>query len=78
MLWQGYNGGGWVNIASDGDVADSNKYSVSTNPSTGLYYILHILNVGVSDVKKYRCEGIVNGAIQQFYINLDLLGRCIR
>jgi hypothetical protein len=48
-----YNGGNVDIIASGGAVTDSSKYSVSTNPS-GQYYILHILNVGVSDVKKYN------------------------
>ena len=70
--------GRWVYIAFDGDVIDRSKYSVSKNPLTGLYYRLHIQNVGVSDVKKYRCEGIVNAVIQQFYLELDLLGRCIK
>ena len=68
----------WVNIASGGDVIDGSKNSVSKNPWTGLYYRLHILNVGESDIKKYRYEGFVNAVIQQFYLELDLLGRCIK
>ena len=77
MLWQVYNGGEWVNIANGGDVLDDSKYSTSKNPSTGLYYRLRILNVGISDIKKYRCQGIVDEGFQIFYLELDLLGRCI-
>ena len=67
---------GSVNIiASGGDTTDSSKYSVSTNPS-GLYYRLHILNVGVSDLKRYTCETSINGVLQQFYLQLNLIGRC--
>ena len=62
-------------IASGGDVTDSSKYSVSTNP-LGLYYRLHILKVGVSDVKKYKCETSINGVLQQFYLQLIFVGRC--
>ena len=74
LVWCVYNGGGWNIIAAGGDTTENFKYSVSKNPSTGLYYRLHILNVGVSDLKKYRCERSVNGMIQIFYIELDLLG----
>ena len=74
LVWCAYNGGGWNIIAAGGDTTENFKYSVSKNPSTGLYYRLHILNVGVSDLKKYRCERNVNGMIQIFYIELDLLG----
>jgi hypothetical protein len=70
-----YEGGTWGIIASGGDVTDSSKYSVSTNPS-GQYYILHILNVRVSDVRKYTCEAAVNGVLQQLYLQLNLIGRC--
>ena len=63
-------------IAFRADVTDSSKYTVSKNPSAGLYYRLHILNVGVSDVKKYRCEGNVNGDIKTFFLQLILIGRC--
>jgi hypothetical protein len=73
-----HNGGILNTVAIRGDVADVSKYSTSKNPSTGLYYRLHILNVGESDIKKYRCEGTANATIQQFYLNLDLLGRCIK
>ena len=62
-------------IASANDIIDKSKYNVSTNPA-GLYYRLHILNVRVSDVKKYRCSGLVNGVDQEFFLKLDLLGRC--
>ena len=62
-------------IADGGAVIDNSKYSTSKNSLTGLYYRLHILNVGVSDVKKYRCEGNVNGKIKFFYLQLYLLGR---
>jgi hypothetical protein len=63
-------------IASGADTIDDSKYSVSKNTSTGLYYKLHILNVGVSDIKKYRCSGPVQGGIQYFYLQLILIGRC--
>jgi hypothetical protein len=36
-------------IADGGAVIDNSKYSTSKNSLTGLYYRLHILNVGVSD-----------------------------
>jgi hypothetical protein len=72
-----YNGDRWNIIADRGDTIDGSQYSVSRNPSTELYYRLHILKVGGSDVKKHKCEAGVNGAIQQFYIELNLLGRCI-
>jgi hypothetical protein len=42
-----HNGGSWDIIASAADVIDNSKYLTSKNPSTGLYYRLHILNVGV-------------------------------
>jgi hypothetical protein len=71
-----YDGGSVTTIAIDGDAIDDSKYLVSNNTLTGLYYRLHILNVGVSDLKKYRCQGLVNGVNQYFYIQLDLLGGC--
>ena len=71
-----YNVGDWAIIASNGDVIDASKYSTSKNPSSGLYYRLHILNVGVSDVKKYRCSGIANGENKTFFLQLILIGRC--
>jgi len=61
-----------ITVASGADTLDGSKYSVSKNPSTGLYYRLHILNVGVSDIKKYRCNGRI---LQHFYLKLDVLGR---
>jgi hypothetical protein len=67
-----YNGGSVITVASGADTLDGSKYSVSKNPSTGLYYRLHILNVGVSDIKKYRCNGKF---LQHFYLKLDVLGR---
>ena len=70
-----YKGGKWDIIASGGTVTDSSKYSVSKNPS-GQYYILHILHVGVSDVKKYKCERNVNEEIKAFFLQLNLIGRC--
>ena len=63
-------------IASAADTIDSSKYSTSTYLSTGLYYRLHILNVEVSDVKKYECDGIINGDVQSFYVQLKFIGRC--
>jgi hypothetical protein len=71
-----YDGGSVTTVAIDGDVIDDSKYSVSKNPSTGLYYRLRILNVEVSDIQKYKCQGLVNGVNQYFYIQLDLLGGC--
>ena len=76
MDWYVYNGGSYNVIADGGDTINVSKYSVSKNPSTGLYYRLHILNVGMSDIKKHRCEGTDNGAIIHFYLQLILLGRC--
>jgi hypothetical protein len=76
LNWYVYNGGIVDIIADRSDVTDSSKYSTSKNPSTGLYYRLQILNVGVSDVKKYRCQGFNNGMILNFYLQLILLGRC--
>ena len=73
-----YNDGGWYYLAIGDDVIDGSKYSTFKNPSTELYYKLHILNIGVSDVKKYKCEAVVNGGFQLFYLKLDLLGRCIK
>ena len=67
-----YNGGSVITVASGADTVDGSKYSVSRNPSTGQYYRLHILNVGVSDIKKYRCKASI---FQDFYIKLDVLGR---
>jgi hypothetical protein len=75
LIWCEHNGGGWNIIAAGGDTTEDFKYSVSKNPLTGLYYRLHILNVGVSDLTKYRCERSVNRMIQIFYIKLDLLGQ---
>lgn len=76
LEWFVYNGGKWNILASKGDVIDDSKYSVSKNPSTGLYYRLHILNVGVSDVNMHRCVGNVNRRIELFYLMLYFLGRC--
>ena len=72
--WYVDNGVKWNGIADAGDTINVSKYSTSKNPSTELYYRLHILNVGMSDVKKYRCQAVVNGVIQYFYLQLDLLG----
>jgi hypothetical protein len=63
-------------VAAGGAVIDSSKYSVSKNPLTGLYYRLHILTVGVSALKKYKCVAVIDGVVQYFYLKLDLLGRC--
>ena len=63
-------------IASGADITNKSKYNISKNPSTGLYYRLHILNVGVSDLVNYKCSGNVNGVIQQFYFQLIYIGRC--
>ena len=63
-------------VAIDDDTIDDSNYSVSKNTLTGLYYRLHILNVGVSDLTKYKCQGLVNGVNQYFYTLLDILGRC--
>ena len=77
MVWQVYNGDSWAVVASGGDVIDSSKNSVYTNPSNGLYYRFHILNVGAADLKKYRCQAVVNGVIECFYIKLYFLSRYI-
>ena len=76
--WLGgvYNVGSMHIIANDDVTINDDKYSTSNNPSTGLYYRLHILTVGVSDLKQYRCEGLANGVSGIFYLTLDLLGRC--
>jgi hypothetical protein len=76
LTWCVYNGGLWDIVASSGDVIDSSKYSVSKNPLTGLYYRLHILNVVVSDLKKYKCDAVVNGVFQDFYLQLIFIGMC--
>ena len=76
LAWYVYNGGIWDSVANVGDVTDSSIYSTSKNPSTGLYYRLHILNVVVSDVKKYRCSGAVNVVFQAFFLQLIPIGRC--
>ena len=69
---------GWDIVADRSETIDNSKYLTSKNPSTGLHYRLHILNIEVSDLKKYRCSGIVNGVFRDFYLQLDLLGRCIK
>ena len=76
LAWRVYNGDDANMVANDSLTIDVSKYSVSTNPSTGLYYRLHILNVGVSDLEKYRCSGLVNGVSRAFYLKLDILCRC--
>jgi hypothetical protein len=70
-----YNGGILYIIASGADIIND-KYSTSKNPSTGLYYRLHILKVGVSDETKYGCEAGINGVLQNFYLQLILIGMC--
>jgi hypothetical protein len=54
-----YTIAGLDRVASASLTINNSKYSVSRNPSTELYYRLHILNVGISDVKKHRCDEIV-------------------
>jgi hypothetical protein len=77
LTWNVYNGNDVDIIAADGATIDDSKYSVSKNPPlTGLYYRLHILNVGVSDIKKYKCEAVINRVIQMFYLQLIIIGRC--
>ena len=71
--WHVYNGGSVDIIASGAVITDKSKYNVSTNPSTGLYHRLHVLNVEVSDLKKYRCQAALNGVIQNFYLQLILI-----
>ena len=71
-----YNGVNVDIIAAGGETIDESKYSTSKNTSTGLYYRLHILNVGVSDLRKHRCEAAVNGEIKTFFLQLILRGRC--
>jgi hypothetical protein len=76
LTWDVYNGSSVDPVAASGAVTDGSKYSISKNPSTRLYYRLHILNVEVSDLKKYRCQGSNNGMILNFYLQLIILGRC--
>ena len=61
-----------ITVASGADTVDGSKYSVSMNPSTGQYYRLHILNVGMSDIKQRRCKVRI---FQDFCIKLNVLGR---
>ena len=75
LTWKLFTGDEWVTVALAGDIKEGYKYSIDVNPATGLYYQLHIPDVGVSDVKKYKCQGPVNGIISSFYLTLDLLGR---
>ena len=70
-----YKGGTLIIIAAASDITDKSKYSVSKNPSTELYYRLHILNVVMSDLKKYKCSGASDGRLQIFYLQLILTGR---
>ena len=58
-----YNGGSVGVVANNQAMIGDYRYSTSRNPSTGLYYILHIKNVGVSDVMKHRCDEVINGGI---------------
>ena len=76
LEWHVYNGGNLDIIASRADTINDSKYSTSTNETTGLYDRLHIQNVEVSDVKKYRCSGPVEGRIQVFYLQLILKCKC--
>ena len=71
-----YDASKWNTIASRGDVTDTSKYSTSKNPSTELYYRLHILNVVMSDLKKYKCSGAADGRVRSFYLQLILIGMC--
>ena len=71
-----YNVNSVAIIANEDATINDDKYSTSKNPLTRLYYRLHILNVVVSDVKKHRCQGLVNGVFRSLYFKLDLLGRC--
>jgi hypothetical protein len=68
MSWYIYNGVEWDIVAAGGDTVNGSKYAVSKNPSTGLYYRLHILNVGVSDVRKHRCQGLIRRKNYFIYI----------
>ena len=76
LYWDVHKGGNWDILADTGVTINNSKYSTSKNPSTGLYYRLHILNVGVSDIKQYKCSGFVNRKIQSFYLQLIFIGRC--
>jgi hypothetical protein len=49
LTWRVYSGDNVNVIASANDINDKSKYNISKNPSTGLYYRLHILNVEMSD-----------------------------
>ena len=74
LVWDVYNSAGGVDTVASGNlIQDESKHSISKNPSTGLYYRLHILNVVMSDVEKYRCQAVINGVFQRFYLQLILI-----
>ena len=77
LSWQVYSASRLRIVSIGGDVVNDSKYSVSKNPSTGLYYRLHIKNVGVSDLMKYSCQELDNCVNKHFYIKLDFLGGLI-
>ena len=72
LTWRVYNVGSVLIVASDNVTTDNSKYSTSKNPA-GLYYRLYIKNVGVADLKKYKCQGKANAIPKQFYFQLELL-----
>ena len=76
LVWRVYSGGDTNIVANDGLTIDDPEYSTFKNPSTGRYYRLHMLNVEVSNLKKNRCSGLVNGVNRIFFLKLDLLGMC--
>ena len=76
LSWRVFSGDDTNVVANAGLTIDDSKYSVYKDPLTGLYYRLHIKNVGVSDVKRYMCSGLDNGVSRAFYLKLDILGRC--
>ena len=49
LVWPVYNGGSYDNVVGDDATMNDTKYSVFKNTS-GLYYRLYLLNVGVSDM----------------------------
>lgn len=72
LVWDKYVNSQWTVIASGDATINTTKYSVSFNPNTGLYYILHILPAQSSDEAIYRCIG---GLSEVYFIQLTLLGK---
>lgn len=72
LVWSVKVNNSWRTIADSNDVVNNTKYTVSANPSTGLYYRLHVLNTQPSDEGIYRCEGSI---VKSYFIQLNLYRR---